>query len=249
MNLKKLFPIFQAKKQWHKNFNFAKKGLIDHACKTMCVKSIADLGAVWNVDGAYTFYAIDKWKVKKAYLVDMALTDAVRKKSERRQEVSLIEDVFGNPSIPEQIKHVDAIFLFDVLLHQVKPDWNAILDLYAPITNCFVIYNQQYTASKKTIRLLDLGYEEYMHHVPHEKEHPTYKAVFQKMNERHPEYKDGRLWKDIHAIWQWGIVDEDLILKMKELGFSLQLQKNYGRFGKLENFENHGFIFKKMKSL
>lgn len=42
-----------------------------------------------------------------------------------------------------------------------------------------------------------------------------------------------------------GIIDDDLFGKMKELGFSLQYDKNGGQFYNLQILENHAFIFKK----
>jgi hypothetical protein len=46
----------------------------------------------------------------------------------------LIEGNFGSPAVAQQLQNVDAILLFDVLLHQVSPDWDEILDLYATRT-------------------------------------------------------------------------------------------------------------------
>ena len=81
----------------------------------------------------------------------------------------------------QQIGKVDAITLFDVLLHQVNPDWDEILEMYAPSTTYFIIYNQQFVAADKTVRLLDLGYEDFFKNVPRAKDNPLYKEVFEKM--------------------------------------------------------------------
>ena len=66
----------------------------------------------------------------------------------------------------DQVGRVDAIFLFDVLLHQVAPDWDTILEMYAKNVRVFGIYNQQWTGADTTVRLLDLGEEEYFRNVP-----------------------------------------------------------------------------------
>ncbi len=227
------------------NFNLDKKELIDYTyglCRPVPA-SFADLGGVWAVDGFYTFYTLGKYGVKCAFLVDTDFTDAVLKKARSKGSLRLIRGNFGEESVAEQIGRVDATFLFDALLHQVKPDWNEIVENYSKRTNFFVVYNPQWTGSENTVRLLDLGRDEYFKNVPHDEEHPTYKALFSKMYEIHPQHK--RIWRDIHNVWQWGITDRDLLRTMENLGYKMQYFKNCGRFGSLPNFENHAFVFQK----
>ncbi len=104
------------------NFNPDKKLLIDytHDYCDPAPASFADLGGIWNVDGAYTFYALRKYGAKSAFLIDTNYTDAVLKRSRNKDNLTLIEGNFGEDSTAEKIGEVDAIFLFDVLLHQVK---------------------------------------------------------------------------------------------------------------------------------
>jgi len=125
----------------------------------------------------------------------------------------------------------------------VAPDWQRILEMYAPQTNCFIIYNPQWIRSKRTLRLLELGEEEYFRNVPHERTEEPYKDLFQKLGEKNPAHD--RPWRDVNAIWQWGITNADLRAKVESLGFKLQFMKNCGRFGSLANFENHAFVFSK----
>jgi len=228
------------------NFNLNKKELIDYTfgyCKPVPT-SFADLGGIWNVDGAYTFYTLRKYGAKYAFLVDVYFTDASLKKSRFKSNLKLIQGNFTEESVAEQIGKVDAIFLFDVLLHQVKPDWNEILEKYSKRTNYFVVYNPQWTGSENTVRLLDLGQDEYFRNVPHTKEHPSYKVLFDKMNEKiHPQHQ--RIWRDFYQVWQWGITDRDLLSNMENLGYKIQWYKNCGRFESLPNFENHAFVFQK----
>ncbi|MDJ0633114.1 MAG: hypothetical protein QNJ34_07980 [Xenococcaceae cyanobacterium MO_188.B29] len=229
-----------------KNFNFNKKRLIDYAygCCQPVPTSFADLGGIWNVDGAYTLYTLHKYGAKSAFLVDTNFTDTFHKKSRSEDSLKLIQGNFGEKSVAEQIGKVDAIFLFDVLLHQVKPDWNEILEIYSKHTNYFLVYNQQWIGSENTVRLIDLGRDEYLKNTPHTEESPNCKAVFEKMNEIHPQHK--RIWRDIHNVWQWGITDRDLLRHMENLGFKMQWYKNFGRFASLPNFENHAFVFQKI---
>ena len=106
-----------------------------------------------------------------------------------------------------------------------------------------VIFNPQWIKTESTIRLLDLGENEYFQNVPANKEEGAYNKLFQKLNQIAPEYN--RKWRDIHHIWQWGITDTDLIKKIKSLGFRMQYFRNYGQFENLKNFENHAFVFSK----
>jgi hypothetical protein len=222
-----------------------KKRLIDFACENLAIKSFADLGGVWGVDGQYTFYAMDTHKIRSACLVDINFTETVIQKQRAYAGLKIISGNFAEAEVARQIGKVDAIILFDVLLHQVNPDWDAVLELYAGQTKSFLIFNPQFTAADHTVRLLDLGEDEYFRNIPHTRDDEPYKTVLAKMHEIHPrpQYKQQRIFRDIHDIWQWGIVDEDLIFRMKNLGFTMQYFKNWGRFNKLTNFENHAFAF------
>ncbi len=54
------------------------------------------------------------------------------------------------------------------------------------------------TTIENTVRLLDLGYEEFFQNVPCAKDNPLYNEVFEKMYEIHPRHN--RIWRDIHNI-------------------------------------------------
>lgn len=213
------------------SLNFDKLRLIDKCFEGKQIKSFADLGGVWNVDGGYTFYTMGKHKTGRAVLVDANFTDEALQVSGKlfNTSVEIIRGNFGDQDIANRVGQVDAILLFDVLLHQAKPSWKDILSMYAPRTEFFLVYNPQWMG-KESVRLLDLGLDEYFKNIPHTREHPSYRDI------------DGKT--DATDIWQWGITDRDLTETMRELGFSQVLYKNHGRFGNLKNFESHSFIFK-----
>lgn len=215
--------------------------LIDRAFTSLGIESFADLGAVWRVEGAYTFHALDKHPVKDAALVDLNVTPTVSARAKSYPQLRLINGNFGDQGVSNKVGDVDAVFLFDVLLHQVSPDWDGILDMYAQKAKALVIYNQQWTGSENTVRLLDLGEKEYFRNVPHDRRVEEYSNLFQRLDEKHPEMD--RPWRDFPGIWQWGITDAELASKASQLGFDLVYKKDCGRFGKLRNFENHAFIF------
>lgn len=244
--MKKLASLIGLQKPISKAFNFDKKDLIDFTfgrCKP-APRSFADLGGVWGVDAAYTFYTLDTYNIESAFLVDTDLSDEVTFRRQKFNNLKVIRGNFGEESVFEQIGSVDVIFLFDVLLHQVKPDWNEILQVYSDRTKYFLVFNQQWIKSKSTMRLLDLGREEYFNNVPHDQDHPTYKALFDEMYEIHPDHQ--RIWRDIHNVWQWGITDHDLLETIQNFGFKLQYYKNCGGLDALENFEDHAFVFQKL---
>ena len=114
--------------------------------------------------------------------------------------------------------------------------------MYAEITDHFLIFNPQYSGPN-TVRLFDLGEEEYFKNVPYTKGEELYKTVFEKMDEIHPQH--GRPYRDIHNVWQWGIVDDDLRRVMKEVGFDQVHFEDCGRFPGLEKMVNRAFVFKK----
>jgi hypothetical protein len=205
------------------------------------VKSFADLGGVWRVEAGYTFYALQKYRIERAFLVDTNFTNAVIERKSSYPTLQLIEGNFGEERVAQRIGSVDIVMFFDTLLHQVSPDWDEVLEMYASRASCFLILNQQFTASEKTVRLLDLGEAEYFRNVPHTRDEEPYKSVFQSPYEMHRQHK--RINRDIHNIWQWGITDDDLIAKMRLLGFKMQFYKNAGKFAYLENFESHAFVF------
>ncbi|ODR05028.1 hypothetical protein BHQ21_15465 [Mycobacterium sherrisii] len=218
-----------------------KVDIIDQAFTSLNIESFADLGGVWRVDGGYTFHALDKHNIKDAALVDTHPTEKVIAKAKKYPQLRLIKGNFGDPAVADQVGKVDAVLLFDVLLHQVAPDWDKILEMYAKNVRALVIYNQQWTGPGSNVRLLDLGEDEYFRNVPHNPRQENYKDLFGKLDQIHPDHN--RPWRDVHHIWQWGITDTDLEAKVDELGFTLLHKKNCGRFGRLPNFENHAFIF------
>jgi len=226
-------------------FDYAKKELIDVAFTRPEHKpaSFADLGGVWGIDGAYTFYILDRYPISRAVLVDTDVTDAVRRKRVRSHVLALVEGDFGDRATADRIGQVDAILMFDVLLHQVKPDWDEVIEMYSRQTQCFIIYNQQFIAGERTVRLPELGKAEYFKHVPMEPSSPGYSNLFERPNEIHPRYN--KRYGDVHNVWQWGITDNDLLEVMKRVGYRLEFWRNYGQFSTFRSFENHGFIFVK----
>jgi hypothetical protein len=220
-----------------------KVDLIDFAFSRFDLHSFADLGGCGESRAATRFTPLDKYDVSVGAIVDTHLTDIIHNRARKFAQLRVISGNFGDETIAREVGDVDAIFLFDVLLHQVAPDWHRVLEMYAGQAKCFIIYNPQWNGSEPTVRLLDLGEEQYFRNIPHERTEEPYNNLFQKLEEKHPDHD--RPWRDAHPIWQWGITDTDLRAKVESLGFRLQFMKNCGRWWKLANFENHAFVFSK----
>ena len=236
-----------AARGFYLHLNPQKKQLIDLAFNEVQPRprSFADLGSVWRVQSAYTFFTLDIHRPERAVHVDLNFTDEVLRRLRRYQNLETIVGSLGDPAIVDKVGQVDIVYLFDVLLHQVKPDWDEVLRLYAPNTSCFAIYNQQNVAFDRTVRLLDLSDSEYWNNVPQShRSVAEYERIFEKLDESCSLEPD-RTWRDSHSLWQWGITDRDLCKRLETLGFQMKYYRNCGRFQGLANVENHMFLFKK----
>ena len=127
----KLFPDPFAR------LNPNKMQLIDFAWQELGMRSFADLGAVWDVDAGYTFYAAERHKASSAVIVDTDLTQAVLERQKRYPGLKIVKGNFGQSTTCGEIGEVDGVFFFDTLLHQVKPDWDEVLGMYAGIARIF----------------------------------------------------------------------------------------------------------------
>jgi hypothetical protein len=170
--------------------------------------------------------------------VDEDFTPTVTDRVAGGGAVELIAGNFGDPAVAARVGTVDVVLLFDVLLHQVRPDWDEVLDLYAPRTRCFVIVQPTYAGSGPAVRLLDLGVEGYLACVPDVPIHHEALAQLDELNDRR-----GRPWRDVHDIWQWGITDGALRAKLDALGFDAAHHEVRGRWRGLAGFEDAAYVF------
>ena len=205
-------------------------------------KSILDLGGVWRVNAGYTRYASEVLKIPSCTLIDTDISEGLRKKISRDPSIHFVQRNFGDRQFVESLGQFDAVILFDVLIHQVDPDWDEILRLYASKTRCFIIFNQQICNRASSIRATDLPLGDYLDMFRQgPKRRKTVEFVYAHRDEIHPQHN--KPYKDIHNIFQWGITDGDLRSTLKGLGFDEVFYKNYGKFSYCPDFENHGFVF------
>jgi hypothetical protein len=229
--------------EYHPHFRIEKKDLLDIAFGKTRMTSTAELGCVWGVDCAYGLYVLNKFGLKSVKMVDTHWTESALQCVRKHPEIEYFQVNFAEQSMPETVGYVDSIILFDVLLHQVAPDWDRVIEMYAPYTESFIIFNQQWIGSPLTVRLLDMGRDEYFRNVPHDPSHPTYSGLFDSMYEIHPFHN--RIWRDVFHVWQWGITTADLLFTMDRLGFRLDYFDSYGGMCGLPNFSEQAFIFRR----
>lgn len=194
--------------------------------ETLRPQSFADLGGTWNVDGAYTFFLLNNYPVDRAVLADWSTTPIMHTMATKHPQLSLLEGALGSPRILSAIGTVDCVLLFDVLLHQINPDWKEMLTLYSRLAPTFVIFNPQYVGGSQSIRLQDLDDATYARVVPD--------AMTMRGEPRS---------SDDSAFWQWGITNRDLSAHMAILGYTLAYEKSWNKMS--EAFENYAFIFQK----
>ena len=155
----------------------------------------------------------------------------------------VLDGSFSDPETVAEIEQVDAMLLMDVLHRMVDPDWDEVLELYAPVTSSFVIANPQWERGETTVRLIDLGRDEYFKVVPPASRHGE---LFDRPDAWHA--GQPRLRRDAPHVWQWGITDADLEAKLGELGFSLQQQRSFRPPEGADGFVNKTFVFGRMQS-
>lgn len=237
---------------------------IDEAFKLDAVTSIADLGGVWAVEAGYSFHALEHHAPERAVLVDDDITAGVRERAAGFPQFELLEQNFGLERTPGDVGDIGVVLLYDVLLHQVDPDWDAILRRYAPHAQAFAIVQPMWAPESPggllrsedgprghsrgldadadglggTVRLLDLGEERYRAAVPPQ---DNIDGLFDRLDEVNP--KRGRPWRDVHDVWQWGITDADLRATMSGLGFTVAFAEQHGRWRGLADFEDCAYVF------
>lgn len=219
---------------------------IDFAVDRLGAESFADLD-MGRTYGEHAFYAIDKPAVREGVLADARptrgrdqLLTAIEQAADRPGMRVVDGDVFDPATIAE-IGQVDAVLMFNVLLHTVAPDWERALELYAPSASCFVIANPQWRDGGTTIRLIDLGRERFLEAVTTS---PAHDELFEHLDDWYPAQQ--RALRDSRTVWQWGITDADLEAKLRALGFGLDYEQSLGPFPGAPAFENKTFVFSRV---
>jgi hypothetical protein len=217
---------------------------IDFAVDDLGIQSFADLDM--GPLGKHAFYAMDKPTVRHGVLADARrtrprdqLVSAIEHAAERPGMRIVDGDVF-DPATVAEIGDVDGIFMFNLLLHTVAPDWDRVLELYAPNTSCLVIANPQWQEGERAVRLTDLGRDRFLEAVPASERH---RLLFDRLDDWHS--GEGRPHRDAMSVWQWGITDVALTRTLEALGFLLVYDRQHGPFPGAAGFVSKTFVFRR----
>jgi len=219
-----------------------KFALIDTAFERFAPRSLVDLGGVWAVEGAYTFHAVREQPLEAATLVDELVHPELERRA-ARLGVRTVRGNFGNRDVQAQVGPAELVLFYDILLHQVGPDWDELLAGWSKTARVVAVTCPVFRG-ERTLRLPDLPRDEYLDLVPDQENH---RLLHARLDEQHPER--GRPWRDVHDVWQWAITDHDLRAAMGRLGFELAMFENRGPFAGLERFDDCNYLFARPKEL
>jgi hypothetical protein len=222
-----------------------KANLVSAAIERYALRSILDIGACWGVHGGCTFHARESGRVERAVIADGDVTTLTRARAAADPRIRLAEGSIGDAGFIDALPPSDAAIIFDVLLHQVAPDWSEFLARYARKVNHFIIWNQDWIGFGQTVRFVERGLDWYLENVG-----DTNRARITEWFARHDEISPqfGRPWRDVHFFWQWGIVSTDLIARMRELGFVLDHFDNGGVWSeRYPNIQQNAYLFSRRR--
>ncbi|HEX6460188.1 MAG TPA: glycosyltransferase [Thermoleophilaceae bacterium] len=217
---------------------------LDYAIEELAIESFASL-EIGPACGQVAFYTIAKPGVREGALIDAGFArsgDSILSAVELAAEhpgMRVLEGTVSEPATVAELAQVDAILICDVLVRLVDPDWDELLERYAPATSAFVIANPQWDRGDETIRLIELGEEEYLKSVP---PWPGTHGLFNRLDKW--DSTQARRHRDGSTVFQWGITDADLVAKMSELGFSLDRDWTLNRPPHTDGFVNKAFVFR-----
>ena len=197
--------------------------------------------------GGYTFDALSNKNIKKAFIVDGQITNQTRERAKIFNQVELVEGTLGSDETHAKVGKIDAVIMFDILLHQANPNWDLFINKYCSTAKILIIYNQNWIGGDKTVRFIDLGLEKYLELVPH-----TNKENVSTWFKKHEIYNEEQncLNKNIHNFWQFGITTPDMLNTIFKQGYDLDYFETYGQWSeKYPLVQNIGLIAVKKTSI
>lgn len=91
------------------------------------VKSFADIGGCWGVHCGYSFDILDRHKIDRAFVADQFVTAPSRERAKAYSQLQFIQGLFNQQGYIAAFPEVDALIMYDILLHQVDLDWDEFL--------------------------------------------------------------------------------------------------------------------------
>ena len=152
-----------------------------------------------------------------------------------------LEGPLGLDATVEAVGKVDALIIFDVLLHQVNPNWDEFLKKWLRNASAAIIYNQNWVKTSDTVRFVDVGVEWYLRNVYFNNDEQRLRAWFDEHKQLNLE--QGKPQRDIHNWWQFGIALTDLVRVARESGFSLRYLNSWNTYHNFPWIVDQGMIF------
>ena len=218
---------------------------IDLAVEELGIESFVSL-ETGQACGKYAFYAMSKPEVRRGAILSLGvwrprahLLSAIERASET-PGLRVFDDGFGDPESVAAVGEVDAVLLFDVLHRMAAPHWDAVVEMYAPATDSFVIAGPFWEEGERSIRLIDLGRDGYLEAVPHWEPHLT---LFDHLDDWNQAQE--RRYRDSPDVWQWGITGSDLVAAMRVLGFELKDEATLHPLPGISAFSQRSFVFER----
>ena len=220
-----------------------KTELISIAYEISPFRSFADLGGCWGVNGGYSFHArhIAGDAFTKGYVLDQTITPLTKKRLKGVDNLFPYEGLLGSQGAVEAVGEVDALIIFDVLLHQVNPDWDEFLRKWLNSANTAIIYNQNWIKTMDTVRFVDFGFEWYLQNVYFNDDEKKLRGWFDEHHQLN--FEQGKPQRDIHNWWQFGIALTDLVRVARESGFSLRYLNSWNSYDNFPWIVDQGMIF------
>ena len=115
--------------------------LIEIAHALRPIRSFADLGGCWGVNGGYSFHAskLIGPQLERGAIVDQHITALTSERAEKLPNIQLITGLLDSADSRKAVGSVDALIMFDILLHQVNPDWEEFILSWLPHANMLII--------------------------------------------------------------------------------------------------------------
>lgn len=211
---------------------------IDELVGRTAARSLVDCGGVWAVEAGYALHAADAHALDRVTVVDTGITDGVRDAATSRPSLRLEQANFGDPDVVGRVAPTDAVLLYDVLLHQVAPDWDEVFRMWAADARGVAVVQPFWHDADDVVRLVELGEERFLDTVPDE---PNHRALFGRLDEVHPAYD--RPWRDVHEVWQWGIGVHALDRVARDLGLHRVVFVDDGPWMGLSSFRYQTAIY------
>jgi len=202
--------------------------------------TFADLGACWGVHGGYAKFVAETFPIKRVSIVDQHVTPETVEWVKQSDRARTVSAMLGSEKALSEVGDVDAVAMFDILLHQVSPDWDQLISMWATKARCFILHNPMWTVGDTTLRFPDHGIEWFKANVIY-----TDAKRLEDWFRHHNEFdkKQGKLQRDVHNFWQFGITQRDMLALFEKLGYRIEFLSFFKKRRTHPWIQNYGYIF------